>query len=205
MVKKKAAVAVKVQTIPAMPCRGLSEVLPFYEALGFTCAFRQERPNAYAALEWNGGALHLFGLAAHDPKKAYNTCLFIVPEVEKLHAEFEAALRKHLGRAPFTGLPRLTRFRPGQSRFTTVDPEGNSIMFIRRDEPNPHEETERLNKGASALGKAIRAAKVLRDFKNDEAMAKRVLEQALAKHGKTVTAEVKEARAMLADLGDATA
>lgn len=201
----KRAAAVEVQTIPAMPCRGLEQVLPFYEAIGFTCAFRQERPNPYAALEWNGGALHLFGVKGHDPKKAYGTCLFIVREVASLHAQFEAALRTHLERAPFTGLPRISRFRPGQSRFTTVDPEGNSIIFIRRDEPNPHEETERLNKGASPLGKAIRAAKVLRDFKNDEAMARRVLEQALAKHGKAVNPEVKEARAMLADLGDVTA
>lgn len=35
-----------------------------------------------------------------------------------------------------TGLPRLTRLRPGQTRFSIYDPSGSGIVVINRDEPD---------------------------------------------------------------------
>jgi len=186
--------------IPVLPCRALDDIVPFYSTLGFEIALRQERPNPYAALRWRGADIHFFGLPAHDAARNSTTCLLIVEEVETLHAEFAEALRGLFGRIPSKGAPRLTRMRPKQTRFTAVDPAGNSIIFIRRDEPDPHETTKALASQLSPLGKAMRTAEVLRDFRTDEAAAKKVLEVALRKAQNADPAELAQARTMLAEL-----
>ncbi|XXF78675.1 hypothetical protein P2318_02650 [Myxococcaceae bacterium GXIMD 01537] len=186
--------------IPLLPCRSLEQVLPFYGALGFEVTQRQERPNPYAALRWRATDVHFFGLETHDAARAYGMCLLIVPEVEELHARFSEALRGLLGKVPTKGLPRLTRMKPGQTRFTVVDPAGNSIIYIRRGEPDPHVETKKQLATLSPLGKALRAAEVLRDFKNDDLGAAKVLETALAKARDAQPSEVKRAKVMLAEL-----
>ncbi len=189
-----------VKAIPLLPCRALDEVLPFYEALGFEVTQRQERPNAYAATNFRDTDVHFFGVAPTDGVKAFGMCLLIVPEVEQLHAEFSEALRRHLGKVPGKGVPRLTRMKPGQTRFTVIDPAGNTIYFIRRGEPDPHEETRRLTASLTSIGKAMRAAEVLRDFKNDDAAAAKVLRTALAKAKDADPAELARAQAMLDEL-----
>src|SRR5262249_3246191 len=124
--------------------------------------------------------LHFFGLKKLDPKAAFSTCLVIVPEVEPYHRAFADALRRKYGKVPTAGIPRITRFREGQSRFTVVDPSGNSVIYIRRDEPDvgyPKSEGTR-----SGLAKAIETAVVLRDSKTDDEAAAKVLDVALAKN-----------------------
>ena len=190
---------VRVTAIPLLACRGLDEVLPFYAALGFELVSRQERPNPYAAMRWQGVEVHFYGLSWHDNKRA-GICLLMVPEVEELHARFCEALRAHLGKVPTKGLPRITRMQPGQTRFTVVDPAGNSVIYIRHGEPDPHEESKRMAPSLSSLGKAIRAAEVLRDFKGDDASAVKVLQSGLARSKDADPEEVARARAMLDEL-----
>lgn len=191
-----------VSAIPLLPCRTLDDVLPFYEALGFEVTLRQQRPNPYAATRWRETDLHFFERATHDAAEAYSLCLFIVPEVELLHAHFSQALRALLGKVPAKGLPRITRMKPGQTRFTIVDPAGNSIVYIRRGEKDPHEETKQLQSQLSPLGKALRAAEVLSDYKNDDVAATKVLRTALSKHGDADPQEVSLAKSRLAELDD---
>ena len=186
--------------IPVLPCRVLDDVVPFYAALGFEVALRQERPNQYAALRWQGTDVHLFGLAGHDAARNTTTCLLIVEEVEALHGRFANALRGLFGRVPAKGAPRLTRMRPLQTRFTAVDPAGNSLIFIRRDEPDPHETTKVLTPHLSPLGKAMRTAEVMRDFRTDDQAARKVLQVALSKALDADPAELAQARQMLAEL-----
>ncbi|HET9955551.1 MAG TPA: hypothetical protein VFQ61_13650 [Polyangiaceae bacterium] len=186
--------------IPLLPCRSLDDVLPFYEALGFEVTQRQERPNAYAAMRWRGTDLHLFGVASHEASKNNSMCLLIVDEVEVLHARFAEALRRQLGKVPSQGAPRLTRMKPNQTRFTAVDPAGNSVLFVRRGEPDPHEESRRLSPSLSPLGKAIRAAEVLQTFKNDDEAAIKVLQTALRKAAQEDSAERERALALLEQL-----
>lgn len=169
--------------IPLLPCRKLDDVLPFYESLGFEITTRQERPNPYASTRWRNADLHFYG------GDSVGICLFIVDEVEHLHAEF-----KRIG--TWSSNARITRMKPGQSRFTVFDPAGNSVIYIRRGEKNPHEKKAL----GSPLEKAMRAAEVLRDFKNDDAAAAKVLTQALAKAKDANPDEVKRAKAMLAEL-----
>ncbi len=188
-----------VTVIPVLSCLALDDVLPFYTALGFEVTSRQERPNPYASTRWRGIDVHFHGLASHDSQRGCYS-LLIVPEVERLHERFCAALRGHLGKAPSKGLPRITRMKPGQTRFTVVDPAGNSILYIRRGEKDPHEETKRMLASLSPLGKAMRAAEVLRDFKNDDAAAAKALRAAIAKARDADPDELARAEAMLAEL-----
>jgi hypothetical protein len=128
-----------------------------------------------------------------------------VPEVEGLHARFSDVLKETFGKVPTKGRPRITRMKPGQSRFTVVDPAGNSVLYIRRGEKDPHEETKRTSSSLSALGKAMRAAEVLRDYKSDDAAAAKVLRNALAKAGdadRVDPAERVRAKAMLDELDE---
>ncbi|MFI9594958.1 glyoxalase [Nonomuraea sp. NPDC052265] len=170
-------------TVPLLPCASVEKTLEFYEALGFTVTHRQTRPYVYLALRWSGFDLH-FGPAPKefDPARGESgACLVLVDAVAPYHAAFVAGMRRVYGKAPSSGLPRITRYRPGASRFTLTDPSGNSIMFIRRDEP------AELEYGGSAkltgLAKALDNARILREFKNDDLQAYRALKSAVRRHG----------------------
>jgi hypothetical protein len=92
--------------------------------------YQQKRP--YAAVRRGGIELH-FGAAPKwlDPKEESTGCLVMVTEVAPYHRVFTDALRSKYGKVPASGIPRLTRFRTGQSRFTVVDPSGNAVIYIQ--------------------------------------------------------------------------
>jgi hypothetical protein len=166
-------------TIPLLPCVSMPETLAFYRALGFEVTHEQTTPNVYAATRRGDVNLHFFGLKGLKPTESYSTCLVILPEVEQLHETFAAALRQRYGKVPVSGVPRITRMKKGQSRFTVVDVAGNSVIFIRQDAPDDHDEGASDNQSQTRLGKALRAAARLRDFKNDDRAAARLLDAAL--------------------------
>jgi len=168
-------------TIPVLPCASLPETLAFYRTLGFEVTHEQTRPNVYAATRRGDVHLHFMGLKGLTPSEAYSTCLVIVPEVEQLHRTFADGLRQAYGKVPLSGFPRITRMKQGQSRFTVVDVDGNSVIYIRQNAPDDYDEGSSDNPSQTQLGKALRAAARLRDFKNDDAAAAKVLEAALKK------------------------
>lgn len=182
-------------TIPVLPCVSLDETLEFYRLLGFQKTYRQTTPNPYAVVEREGAQLHFAGVRGLNPAQAYTTCLVIVPEVEELHQGFARELRSRYGKVPVSGLPRITRMKKGQSRFTVVDPSGNSVIFIRRDAPDDYDEGQGPEP-QSPLGEALREAARLRDFKNDDRAAARVLDVALSR--KTPAPPLERARALAA-------
>lgn len=168
-----------VMTIPVLPCASIPETLAFYQALGFEVTHEQSTPNPYAATCRDGVNLHFMGLKGFDPAHGYSTCLVIVPEVESLHHTFADGLRQAYGKVPVAGLPRISRIKKGQSRFTLVDVAGNSVIFIRRDTRDDYDEAAAGPATHTRLDKALRAAARLRDFKNDDAAAARILDAAL--------------------------
>lgn len=188
--------------IPLLPCIGLEPTVGFYGLLGFEVTHQQRSPNLYVATRRGGAQLHFFGLKGLDPLKAFSCCIVLVDEVEALHATFAEALRKEYGRVPLRGVPRMTRMRKGQTRFTVVDPSGNSVMFIRRDEPAGYgdEEAGQGAGTASPLARALKTARRLRDFKNDDAAAAKVLDVALGKAGDAMAVERARALAARAEL-----
>lgn len=183
-------------SVPALPCVSLDDSLAFWQALGFTVTFTQRAPNPYAIIARDGYEIHLFGLKGLKPEANFSTCLVLLPEVEALHAGFAASLQTLLGRAPYRGLPRLSRMRPGQTRFTVTDVAGNSVIFIRHGAADAEASEQYKQKGLPPFEKAVALAMRLRDFKNDEAEAARVLDLALAKHAPE--ASLAYARALIA-------
>ncbi|MGK3993020.1 hypothetical protein [Sorangium sp. So ce1024] len=197
--------------IPVLPCVSMAETLAFYRALGFEVTHEQTTPNVYAATRRGDIHLHFMGMKKLDPKQAYTTCLALVPEVERLHEAFAEGLRREYGKVPVAGLPRISRMRKGQSRFTVVDVAGNSVIFIRKDAPDDDDDQRADGSRSDAdpgprdshLGKALRTAARLRDFRNDDAAAAKVLDLALARDAPA--APLERARALAARLEIAVA
>jgi hypothetical protein len=174
----------------------LDDSLAFWESLGYAVTYRQKTPNPYAVIGTDDYELHLFGLAGLTPEANFSTCLVIVGEVEALHASFAGRLRASLGRVPGRGFPRLSRMRPGQTRFTLTDVAGNSVIFIRRGMEDAAAAEAYRDPALSPLERSIAAARRLRDFKNDDAEAAKVLDGALARHAGQATPGVARALAM---------
>lgn len=157
--------------------------------------YQQKSPNEYAVVRRGGFELHFFTLKGLDPKEAFSTCLVIVSEVEPLHQTFADALRKAYGRLPVAGLPRITRMKKGQGRFTVVDPSGNSVIYIKRKEMDAGEgQSEQRER--SPLVRALDNAARLGDSKGDARAAAKVLDVALTRN--EVASPIDRARALAA-------
>lgn len=171
-----------VTTIPALPCESMDDMLVFWQAIGFQVTYRQKAPNAYAVVRYEDDyELHFFGLKGLKPEENFSTCLILVPEVEELHALFLQRLRNHLGKTPSKGFPRISRMKPKQTRFTLTDVSGNSIIFIKHGKEDETVSEAYKQAGQTALQKSLNTAIRLRDFRNDDAAAAKVLDSALAR------------------------
>ena len=184
-------------TIPLLPCESLDETLTFWQVMGFKVTYKQKAPNPYASISYEDEyEIHFFGLKQLKPQDNYSGCLVIVPEVEQLHATFSERLKTHLGKVPNRGFPRLSRMKPKQTRFTLTDINGNYVIFIKQGMEDDVAAQEYLQPGQTSLQKALSTAARLRDFHNDDSMAAKVLDNALA-HVKDAT-PVELAKALIA-------
>ena len=168
-------------TVPVLPCTDPDATVDFYEALGFSVTDRQDRPYLYLALALDDIEVHFKAASPGLDATEENSGGFLafVDDVAPVHARFVESLRARLGRVPATGLPRLTRLRPGQTRFCIYDPSGNGIIVINRGEPDIEYGGSRE---LSGLAKAHDNVRIFRDFKNDDALAARALDTALRRY-----------------------
>ncbi|MBE1489029.1 VOC family protein [Plantactinospora soyae] len=185
------------RTVPLLPCVSAEDTLAFWRALGFEVIWEQRKPYVYLAFRWSGFELHYGSASAGLDPSLENTggCMVMVGAVAPYHAAFVAAMRKTYGKVLGKGLPRITRYRPGASRFSIVDPSGNSIIFIRRDEPQELEYGG--SKRLTGLAKVLDNARILREFKTDDLAAFRALNSGLRRHAGTASA-VERATALAA-------
>ena len=183
--------------VPLLPCLAPEETLAFWRALGFTVIWEQHKPYLYLAFRWSGFELHYGrGPAGVDPaQELTGGCLVLVRAVAPYHQRFTAAMRGAYGKVLAKGLPRISRCRAGSSRFTVMDPSGNSIVFIRRDEPAALEYGG--SKRLTGLAKVLDNARILREFKTDDRAAFRALNSGLRRHGADAPA-VERAMALAA-------
>ncbi|MEC3956213.1 glyoxalase [Nocardia sp. CDC153] len=191
-------------SVPVLWGGELSETLDFYRTLGYRVTYEMTRPYTYGMVERDGYQLH-FGPTPKGMngkgEEAHIGCLVAVDDVEPWHAEFKAALRARYGKIPSKGVPRITRFRPGQTRFSVVDPVGNTIIYVQRDEPDPEYGGSKRLEG---LARVLDNARIFRDSKTDDATAARAIETGLRRHGATATpVERARALAMLAEIAAA--
>ncbi|MFS8105033.1 hypothetical protein LFM09_48830 [Lentzea alba] len=162
-------------TIPLLPCPDIDEIASFYEMLGFERTYRQTRPNPYVALKREDLNLHFFGMEGYDPEQSYSTCLVIVQDTAELFEAFAAGMRSVHGKLLISGIPRMTRPRLRNDRytgFTLVDPGGNWIR-INKAAAEPEATTK--------LAKAMENAARMADAHGDERQGLKILEGALKK------------------------
>ncbi|MEV6254031.1 glyoxalase [Nocardia sp. NPDC051911] len=190
--------------VPQLWTSDLTDTLDFYRTLGYTVTHEQTRPYVYGAVEDHGCALHFVPAPKDADIPAERAgCLVMVDDVASRHRAFSAALRSRYGKIPAKGLPRITRFRPGQSRFTVIDPAGNQVIYIQRDEPPKVEYGG--SKELDGLSRVLDNARILRDFKTDDKAAFRVLEVGLGRfRSEAPRLDVARALAALAELAVAT-
>ncbi|MDR6805250.1 hypothetical protein J2Y45_002441 [Dyadobacter sp. BE34] len=166
-------------TVPVLPCKSIGETLAFWENLGFAITYRQDRPYQYGVVERNGHQLHF--VRVKGAEAGYTGCLMMVQNVEQVHTDFSRALKTKLGRVPNTGIPRISRMRPGQSRFTITDVSENAVIVIQIGEKDQVEYEDADPATLTPLQKAISLALRLRDFKEDFPAALKVLDVAIGK------------------------
>jgi len=160
-------------TIPLLPCPSIDEIASFYEMLGFEITYRQTRPNPHVAVRREDINLHFFGMDGYDPAQSYSTCLVIVADTGELFEAFAAGMRSVHGKLLVSGIPRMTRPRLRNDRytgFTVVDPGGNWIRINKAAA-----EPEARTKLAKAMENAARQA----DARGDERQGLKILEGAL--------------------------
>ncbi|WP_433308563.1 glyoxalase [Micromonospora sp. CA-269861] len=182
-------------TVPLLHCAAPEETLAFWRALGFEVTYQQLKPYVYLAFTWSGFHLH-YGPAPRDLDPTRETsggCLVLVDAVAPYHAAFTEAMRRAYGKVLVKGLPRITRYRAGASRFSIVDPSGNSIVFVVREEP------AELEYGGSSelegLARVLDNARILREFKMDDRAAYRALDSGLRRRAEDAPA-VEQAMAL---------
>ncbi|WP_439663689.1 hypothetical protein ACSHWB_20930 [Lentzea sp. HUAS TT2] len=160
-------------TIPLLPCVDIDEMAAFYEMLGFSVTYRQTRPNPYVCVRREDINLHFYGLEGHVPEQSHSTCVVIVEDTGPLFEDFAARMRAVHGKMLISGIPRMTRPRLRNDRYTgfaVVDPAGNWIRVNKSTtEPAPR----------TKLAKAMEDAARLGDAKGDERQALKILEGAL--------------------------
>ncbi|MEU4381024.1 glyoxalase [Micromonospora echinofusca] len=169
--------------VPLLPCVDPDATLAFWRALGFAVTYEQKKPYLSLAFRWSGFELQYKAASGNVDAALEDTggCLVMVDDVAPYHAAFTEAMRRAYGRVLDKGLPRMTRYRPGASRFTVLDPSGNSIVFIRRDEPTELEYGG--SKRLEGLARVLDNARILREFKTDDRAAFRALNSGLRRHG----------------------
>lgn len=160
-------------TIPLLPCLDIDEIASFYEMLGFSITYRQTRPNPYVCLRLEDINLHFYGMDGHVPEQSHSTCVVIVEDTGPLFEDFAARMRAVHGKLLISGIPRMTRPRLRNDRYTgfaVIDPGGNWIRISKATQ-EPEARTK--------LAKAMEDAARLGDAKGDERQALKILEGAL--------------------------
>jgi hypothetical protein len=169
-------------SIPVLRSVSLDETLSFWESLGFERTYYQKSPYPYGVVSRGGYGIHFVHQKGLNPAESPYGCLVMVSDVQAVHQDFSNALRERLGRVPNKGLPRISRMRPQQTRFTLTDPSGNWVIFIQygAEDSAAVEKSEDVN--LVGLEKAIAKAIRFREFKEEPDGAAKILDIALEKY-----------------------
>jgi hypothetical protein len=180
-------------SVPLLHCISLDETLAFWNLLGYQTTYYQNRPYKYGIVERGGFSLHFFYEKGYVAGQTYNGCLVTVKDAAATYGEFTTSLKTHTGKVPAAGLPRISRMKPGQTRFTVTDPSGNSVIFVSMGQADQDIYDKADQADLTPLQKAIALAVRLRDFKEDHAAAAKVLDTALKKAEGETAADMDKA------------
>lgn len=188
-------------TIPSLPCVDIEETLSFWEMLGFEISYKQTRPYQYGVVERGGFELHFGRVKGMEAERnLYNGCLIMVHDAEKVYEEFRQHFKENMGRIPHSGLPRISRMKPGATRFTLTDISGNCVIFINYGEEDQETWEKADDKNQTPLQKSVAAAIRFRDYKEDEKAAAKTIDAALKKATNELPSDFAEALIIRIDL-----
>ncbi|MEB2777871.1 hypothetical protein SYJ56_21335 [Algoriphagus sp. D3-2-R+10] len=188
-------------TIPSLPCIAIEETITFWEMMGYTTTYKMTRPYQYGIVERGGYELHFGRVKGMDAKNnQYSGCLVMVSDVENVYKEFTQRFKKNSGRVPHSGIPRISRMKPGTARFTLTDVSGNSIIFIKYGKEHDETYEKAFDENQSPLQKSIAKSIVFRDYKEDEKASAKTLDVALQKVENEGQIDIAEALLMRIDL-----
>ena len=191
-------------TIPILPCTSVVETLDFWVMLGYTITYKQTRPYQYGVVERGGYALHFGYVKGLDKQvSSFTGCLVIVQDAAAVYSEFAGRFRQHTGKVPHTGVPRISRMKPGATRFTLTDVSGNAVIFVSHGEQDQEDWAAADKREQSRMIKALAVAKRFRDYKNDDLMAAQTLDVALKHRDGESPIEVAEGLLMRIELAKA--
>lgn len=182
-------------TIPVLFSASIDETVAFWEMLGFEKTYYQKAPYGYCVISRGGYGLHFIQQKWLKPEENPTGCLIMVSDVAAVHEDFSKCMKETLGRVPNKGLPRITRMRPKQTRFTLTDPSGNWLTFINYGEADSELVEKSENKDLLGLEKAIAKAIRFREFKLEPDGAAKILALALERYPNE--ANLLKARALL--------
>lgn len=119
------------KVIPILPCPDIGTLVTFYQQLGFEVLGLYTSPNPYAAIQLGTIELNFYGTRKVSPNENPSMCYVKVADVDAVHNAFAAGLKKHMGRVPRSGIPRMTTVRDlsMDRRFTLTDPGGNTLFI----------------------------------------------------------------------------
>jgi hypothetical protein len=188
-------------TVPVLFAASLDETLDFWESLGYEKSYYQKSPYGYGVMSRGEYGLHFIQQKWLKPEENPYGCLVMVTDVEAIHQNFSKALKGKLGRVPNKGLPRITRIRPGQTRFTVTDPSGNWVTFIKFGDEDEEIAVNSEQRGEqSPLEFAISRATRFREFKLDLSGAAKILDVALERYPDEATLLIARALLLRADI-----
>jgi hypothetical protein len=172
--------------------------------LGYTITYKQTRPYQYGVVERNGYALHFGYIKGMDKHtNSYTGCLVVVRDASAVFNEFAGRFKQHTGKVPHTGIPRISRMKPGATRFTLTDVSGNSVIFVSNGEQDQEKWEEADEPDQSRMMRALSLAKRFRDYKNDDTMAAKTLDAALKHPEGECPLEMAELLLMRIELAEA--
>ena len=117
----------------------------------------------------------------------------MVSDAEEVYRGFTAQMKSTLGKVPHSGIPRISRMKPGTTRFTLTDVSGNSVIFISYGEQDSDTWEKADDRDQSPLQRAIAMAVRFRDYKNDDVAAAKTLDAVLKRTGDESQDDIAEA------------
>lgn len=123
---------------PILPCPSIKEQVSFYESLGFKTIQIYTRPNPYVVVDYESLELHFYGTKRILPHENPQMCYIEVDDVNRVHEAFSDGLKRHLGKIPRTGIPRISKLKHLEydRRFIMTDVGGNTF-YIGTPNANP--------------------------------------------------------------------
>lgn len=116
---------------PILPCPSIKEQVSFYESLGFKTIRIYTRPHPYAVVSYESLELHFYGTKRILPSENPQMCYIEVDDVNRVYEGFTAGLKRHTGKIPRSGIPRISKLKhlAEDRRFIMTDVGGNTFYI----------------------------------------------------------------------------